>query len=131
MSSRHIIACIRPPALGPGLAILLAGLVLLLQPASVQASPAVLDMERIRLAANGHIPWQSLSPEEQRALEDYRKRWDDYGADEQLRIREGVQRFYSLPPEKRRAIEQQRRRYERMSPQERRRLREEYRHHRH
>ncbi len=88
---------------------------------------ADIDPQRLYLAANGQIPWQSLSPEEQDALREYRREWDRYEPARQQRIREGARRFQSLPPEKRREIRRKREEYERLSPEERRRLREEYR----
>ncbi len=87
---------------------------------------AAIDPQRLYLAANGQIPWQSLSREEQEALQKYRRSWDSYDSERQQRIREGARRFQSLPPDKRRQIRQKRQEYERLSPEERRRLREEY-----
>ncbi len=87
---------------------------------------AAIKPERLYLAANGHIPWQSLSKEEQEALRDYRGHWNDLDTDRQQRIREGARRYRQLPPEKRRKIEQKHYEYEHLSPQERRRLRKEY-----
>ena len=87
---------------------------------------ADLDARRLYLAARGDIPWQSLSPEEQRALQRHRGKWDDYGSERQQGMRRGAQRYLELPPDKRREVEQQRRKYEQLSPQERKRLRKEY-----
>ena len=87
---------------------------------------ADVDARRLYLAARGEIPWQSLSPEEQRALQRHRRKWDDYGSERQQGMRRGAQRYLELPPDKRREVEQQRRRYEQLSPQERQRLRKEY-----
>lgn len=81
---------------------------------------------RLYLAERGDIPWQSLSPDEQDALRDYRGDWNEYSGDRQQRIRDGTQRYLELPPEKRRKVEQNRRKYQELSPQERERLRKEY-----
>ena len=86
-----------------------------------------LDKQRLQLIARGEIPWQSLSPEEQSELIEYRKGWDKYDSDKQNRIREGAQRYLSLPPERREKIKQQRKRYRELSPEEQKQLREEYR----
>jgi hypothetical protein len=87
---------------------------------------AEIDSYRLYLAARGDIPWQSLSPEEQRALQRHRGNWDDYSSERQEDMRRGARRYLELPPNKRRQVDQQRRNYEEMSPEERRRLREEY-----
>ena len=87
---------------------------------------ADIDAHRLYLAARGDIPWQSLNPEEQRALQRHRGNWDDYDPDRQQGMRRGAQRYLNLPPDKRREVEQQRRKYEQLSPQERQRLRKEY-----
>ena len=87
---------------------------------------AGIDAHRLYLAARGDIPWQSLNPEEQRALQRHRGNWDDYDHEHQQDMRRGAQRYLELPPDKRRKVEQQRRKYEQLSPQERRRLRKEY-----
>lgn len=83
---------------------------------------------RLYLADRGDIPWQSLSPEEQDALRDYRGNWEQYDSKRQQKIRKGAQRYLELPPDKRRKVEQQRREYQELSPQERERLRKEYQH---
>ena len=87
---------------------------------------AQVDPYRLYLAERGDIPWQSLTREEQEALQRHRRKWDDYSTDRQQRIRQGAQRYLSLPPDKRREVEQQRHEYEQLSPKERKRLREEY-----
>lgn len=99
--------------------------VLTLSLSSLPAS-ADLDARRLYLAARGEIPWQSLSPEEQRALQRHRGNWDDYNSERQQDMRRGAQRYLELPPDKRRKVEQQRRKYEQLSPKERQRLRKEY-----
>ena len=88
---------------------------------------ADVDPYRLYLADRGAIPWQSLSREEQDALQRYRRNWDSYSSGRQQRMRQGAQRFLELPPDKRQQVEQKRQEYERLSPQERKRLREEYR----
>lgn len=95
---------------------------------SLSAVPlhAGVDAQRLYLAARGEIPWQSLSPEEQRALQRHRGNWGDYDHERQKDMRKGAQRYLELPPDKRREVEQQRRKYEQLSPQERQRLRKEY-----
>ena len=90
------------------------------------ASHAQVDRYRLYLAERGEIPWQSLSPEEPRALQRYRGNWGDYDHERQKDMRKGAQRYLELPPDKRREVEQQRRKYEQLSPQERQRLRKEY-----
>ena len=92
------------------------------------AAGAAINPQRIYLAAQGQIPWQSLSDEERAALRDYRGHWNEYSPDRQQRIRDGARRYQRLPPEKRDEVNKKRREYERLSPQERRRLREEYQH---
>ena len=87
---------------------------------------ADVDAHRLYLAARGDIPWQSLNPEEQRALQRHRGNWDDFDPERQQGMRQGAQRYLDLPPDKRRKVEQQRREYEQLSPQERQRLRKEY-----
>lgn len=91
---------------------------------------ADVDAHRLYLAARGDIPWQSLNPEEQRALQRHRGNWDDYSSKRQQDMRQGTQRYLELPPDKRREVEKQRREYEQLSPQERQRLRKEYQHQR-
>ena len=101
--------------------------------ATLAGGPAVasaLDETRLYLAARGEIPWQSLSPEEQDALHDYRDRWNSFDSAQQQRIRRGAQRYLELPPGKRREIRQEHHHYRQLSPEERRRLREEYQRHR-
>ena len=98
---------------------------LMLSLSSVPAHADV-DARRLYLAARGDIPWQSLSPEEQRALQRHRGDWQDYGSERQQGMRRGAQRYLELPPDKRHKVEQQRRKYEKLSPQERQRLRKEY-----
>ena len=71
-----------------------------------------LDYQRLQLAARGEIPWQSLSPEEQKALQRYRNQWDSYSGKRQQDMRRGAQRHMELPPQKRREVEQQRRHYQ-------------------
>jgi len=95
---------------------------------SLSSLPAYADVDahRLYLAARGDIPWQSLNPEEQRALQRHRGNWDDYDHEHQQDMRRGAQRYLELPPDKRREVEQQRRNYEQLSPQERQRLRKEY-----
>jgi len=87
---------------------------------------ADIDAHRLYLAARGDIPWQSLNPEEQRALQRHRDNWEDYDSERQQDMRRGAQRYLKLPPDKRRAVEQKRLEYEQLSPQERQRLRKEY-----
>jgi hypothetical protein len=87
---------------------------------------AEVNAHRLYLAARGDIPWQSLSPEEQRALQRHRGNWDDYDSKRQQDMRRGAQRYLELPADKRHEVEQQRRKYEKLSPQERQRLRKEY-----
>ena len=86
-----------------------------------------LDSERMQMIAKGEIPWQSLSPEEQRELKEYRGRWNNYDSEKQNKIRKGTQRYLDLPPERREKIKQQRKHYQELSPEEQQRLREEYR----
>jgi len=95
---------------------------------SLSSLPVLADVDahRLYLAARGDIPWQSLSPEEQRALQRHRGNWDDYERERQQDMRQGAQRYLKLPPDKRREVEKQRREYEQLSPQERQRLRKEY-----
>ena len=89
-------------------------------------SRADVDPYRLYLAQRGDIPWQSLSPEEQEALQRYRNQWDGYSGKRQQEMRRGAQRYMELPPQKRREVEQQRNHYQQLTPEERRRLREEY-----
>ncbi len=91
------------------------------------ASAGHSDFQRLLLAAQGGIPWQSLSPEEQQELNDYRDRWQQYDGEKQDKIRKGAQRYLSLPPERRDKIRQQRKHYRQLTPKEQQRLREEYR----
>lgn len=102
----------------------LAGLLLLGSTASSYALQA--PEQRLELFAKGEIPWQSLSPEEQRQLKGYQGNWNNYDAQRQKRIRDGAQRYLSLPPERQEKIRQQRKNYRKLSPQEQKRLREEY-----
>jgi hypothetical protein len=87
---------------------------------------ADIDRYRLYLAQRGDIPWQSLSQEEQEALQRYRNQWDSYDGKRQQEMRRGAQRYMELPPQKRREVEQQRNQYQQLTPEERRRLREEY-----
>ncbi len=87
---------------------------------------AALNPDRLYLAAQGQIPWQSLSDEEQEALQNYRRHWPEYDTKRQQRIREGARRYQQLPPEKRQRLKQKHHEYEQLSPQERRRLRKQY-----
>ena len=48
---------------------------------------AEVDSFRLYLAARGDIPWQSLSPEEQRALQRHRGNWDDYRSSDSSSLR--------------------------------------------
>lgn len=110
------------PFLSIPLALMLAG-ALAFSPAA-GADP---DPWRLYLAERGEIPWQSLSSEEQNALQKYQGNWSQYSSDRQQRMRHGAQRYLELPPDKRREVEQRRREYENLSSEERKRLREEYR----
>ena len=83
------------------------------------------------LAQAGNIPWQSLSPQEKRALQRFRNQWDTYSGRRQQEMRQGAQRYMELPPQKRREVEQQRHQYQQLTPEERRRLRDEYQRQRH
>ena len=56
--------------------------------------------ERMLLIAKGDVPWQSLSPEEQRELKGYRGNWKNYDTEKQNRIRDGAKRYMHLPPER-------------------------------
>lgn len=103
------------------IALLLTGLV------AAGSARADVDPYRLYLADRGEIPWQSLSREEQEALQQHRRNWDAYSSDRQQRMRSGAQRYLELPADKQREVEQRRREYESLSPQERKRLREEYR----
>ena len=94
---------------------------------AAQASHAEVDAYRLYLAERGDIPWQSLTPEEQKALKRHRGKWDSYSTERQSNMRQGAQRYLDLPPEKRRKVEEEKRHYEQLSPQERKRLRDEYR----
>jgi len=91
---------------------------------TVHAAP--LDSHRLYLAARGEIPWQSLSPEEQRALRQHRDNWDKYSGERQKDMRHGARRYMNLPAKKQHQLEQQRRQFQQLSPEERKRLREEY-----
>lgn len=102
-------------ALAIGLLLLIAG-----------NTHADIDHYRLYLAQRGDIPWQSLSPEEQKALQRYRNQWDNYSGQRQQEMRRGARRYMELPPQKRREVEQQHHHYQQMTPEERRRLREEY-----
>ena len=88
---------------------------------------AEVDPYRLYLAQRGDIPWESLSPEEQKALQQHRGKWDSYSSDRQRDMRKGARRYMELSPEKRRQVDKQRHKYEKLSPEERKRLREEYR----
>ena len=79
------------------------------------------------LFAQGDIPWQSLSPEEQGQLKGYRNDWNQYDTHKQKRILDGAHRYLDLPPERQKKIIQQHNQYKKLSPQERKRLREKYR----
>lgn|GEM_PF-1206191 len=104
----------------------LLGIVLGLLLLAAASAHADIDPYRLYLAQRGDIPWQSLSPEEQAALQRYRKQWDGYSGERQQEMRRGARRYMQLPPQKRHEVEQQRRHYQQMTPAERRRLREEY-----
>ena len=104
----------------------LPGLLMLILVLGVNPAQAQVDPYRLYLAQRGDIPWESLSPEEQQALQRYRGQWREYSTERQQRLRQGAQRYMDLPPDKRRQVEQQRREYEQLSPQERERLRKEY-----
>jgi len=54
---------------------------------------ADIDAHRLQLAARGDMPWQSLNPEEQRALQRHRGNWDDYDQERQQDMRRGAQRY--------------------------------------
>ncbi|MDT8388000.1 MAG: DUF3106 domain-containing protein [Thiogranum sp.] len=107
------------------IALALVSSLLVTLPDTAQADRARHD-NRLYLADRGEVPWQSLSPQEQDALREYRGNWEQYGGDRQERIRKGAQRYLELPPDERRKVEQKRREYQQLSPQERERLREEY-----
>ncbi|MEE9422267.1 MAG: DUF3106 domain-containing protein [Gammaproteobacteria bacterium] len=82
--------------------------------------------ERMLLIAKGDVPWQSLSPEEQRELKGYRGNWKNYDTEKQNRIRDGAKRYMRLPPDRKEIIKQQRKHYRDLSPAEQKRLRDEY-----
>jgi len=86
---------------------------------------AAADNPRMFVLA-GDISWQSLSPDEQKALEQYRGQWKNYDTARQKRIRDGARRYLSLPPDQRRELDKQHSRYEHLSPDEQRRLKQEY-----
>lgn len=87
---------------------------------------AGVDNYRLYLAQRGDIPWQSLTPEEQAALQRYRKQWDSYSGERQQEMQRGARRYLELPPQKRQEVERKQRQYQDMTPEQRRRLREEY-----
>ena len=78
---------------------------------SLPSLPCLSDVDpyRLYLAAQGEIPWQSLSPEEKRALQRHRGQWDNYSGDRQEDMRRGAQRYLELPPDKRLEVEKQHR----------------------
>lgn len=99
----------------------------MLLPCYLQTGYALqLDDRRLQLAAEGAIPWQSLSPEEQNALKEYRGRWNQYNTDKQFRLRDGAQRWQTLSPDEKKRIREKRRQYRNLSPEEQKRLRDEY-----
>lgn len=98
--------------------------------AALAGTPAnALDAQQYPyLLAGGDVPWQSLSPDEQKALEEYKLQWNDFDTSRQKRIRDGAQRYLSLPPDQRKELDKQQKRYEQLSPEEQKRLKQQYQH---
>ena len=82
---------------------------------TVAALPALADGESQGPPGSG-IPWQQLSPEQQRVLGQFRGRWDRMPPQQQEALLRGAQRWESLSPEQRQRIEQRAEQWRNMTP---------------
>jgi len=72
------------------------------------------------------ISWTSLTPDEQRVLEQVRDSWSQLPAEAQQRLRRGAQRWAQMTPEQRVRVEQRLQRWNEMTPDQRAGLRQRY-----
>jgi len=70
--------------------------------------------------------WESMSPQEQKVLSQYRKAWPTYSPEKRAQLRKGAQRYLQLSPNERDQVQRERERFQRLDPQERQQLREKY-----
>jgi hypothetical protein len=81
-------------------------------------------------APESPIPWESLTPEDQRVLAPGRERWQrwrDLPPERKARLRERLERFRRLPPQQQARVRVAFRDFRALPEPERRRLREEWR----
>ncbi|MCM2310465.1 MAG: DUF3106 domain-containing protein, partial [Steroidobacteraceae bacterium] len=84
----------------------------------VAALPALADGDP-QGASNASIPWQQLSPEQQRVLGQFRGRWNQMPPMQQEALLRGAERWETLSPEQRQRIEQRAEQWRNMSPEQR------------
>ncbi|HFD80113.1 MAG TPA: DUF3106 domain-containing protein [Gammaproteobacteria bacterium] len=70
-------------------------------------------------AAPAQIPWDQLSPEEQRLLEPLHDTWMELPAARQQRLRKGVERWDDMSPEQKKRVRKRIRRWLSLSPEQR------------
>jgi len=67
----------------------------------------------------GSVPWQQLSPEQQRVLGQFRGRWDRMPPQQQEALLRGAERWESLSPDQRQRVEQRAQQWRNMTPEQR------------
>jgi len=77
-------------------------------------------------AALADSDWDSLTPEQQQVLGDFRERWDSMPADRRDRLKAKAERWRSMPPEQRDAIRERWRALKPLPPEAREALRQKW-----
>ncbi len=72
------------------------------------------------------IPWDQLSPQEQRTLKRFADRWDDFPAARQERLRRGANRWSQMNPEERRSAKHNFRKWKQLSREQQERVRKRF-----
>ena len=72
------------------------------------------------------IPWDQLSPTEQRILAPLQESWDQLPADRQYRMQKGAKRWADMTPQQRQHAQQRLQRWKRLDPQQKERIRKRF-----
>lgn len=77
-------------------------------------------------AALADSDWDSLAPEQQQVLSDFRERWDSMPPDRRERLKAKAERWRSMPPEQRDALRERWRALKPLPPEAREALRQKW-----
>lgn len=68
--------------------------------------------------SEGSIPWDQLSPGEQKTLQPFADRWQELKPQQQQRLQKGASRWATLTPEQRQQVQKGLKRWKQMTPEQ-------------